>query len=140
MHLHFHERGYENEKGGAKDRPLVPSTKSHLVPPTRRHYTTTSPTTHTWVTLVDLCTANVHVTSTRAPSGLQSTGSWATDEGVQVATNGDFYATGPVRVCGNAVGRGLAWPLDQTGDDPGYSLSRLHADAGLGSVEDQLGR
>ncbi len=88
---------------------------------THRHYTTSSPTTHTWVTLIDLCTPNVHVTSTRAPTSLQSTGSWASDEGVQVATNGDFYATGPLRVYGNAVGRGLEWPLEQTGDYSGYS-------------------
>jgi hypothetical protein len=87
---------------------------------TFRHYTTTSPSTHTWVALVDLCTERVHVESTRVPSGLESTGSWAGDEGVQLATNGDFYRS-PLRVYGDAVGRGIPWPLDMTGADPQYS-------------------
>jgi len=88
---------------------------------TLQHYTTTSPTTHTWVALVDLCTDYVHVDATKAPGGLESTGSWAEDEGVQVASNGDFYRSSPLRVYGNAVGRGIPWPLDMTGDDPGIS-------------------
>ena len=87
---------------------------------TIQHYATTSPTTNTWVARIDLCTDSVHVEATRAPSGRQSTGAWATDVGVQVAANGDFYRTDPMRVYGNAVGRGIPWPLEMTGDDPGY--------------------
>jgi hypothetical protein len=86
-----------------------------------RHYRTTDPETHTWVALVDLCTESVHVDATRAPSGLQTTGSWAAARGVQLATNGDFYDTDPFHVNGNAVGDGIPWPLDMTGDDPAYS-------------------
>jgi len=82
---------------------------------TVRHYHTTDPTTQTWVVLVDLCTSYVHVDATRAPSDTQTTGSWADDRGVAVATNGDFYKTGPVRVYGDAVGGGIRWPSDQTG-------------------------
>ena len=87
---------------------------------TWRHYTTTSPTTHTWVALVDLCASRVHVTSTKAPSGTKSTESWAKGQGVQVATNGDFYKTGPVRVYGDAAGEGVHWPSVQLGTDAAY--------------------
>ena len=87
---------------------------------TWRHYTTTSPSTHTWVALVDLCTDRIHVEATRHTGSFESTSSWAADEGVQLATNGDFYRS-PLRVYGNAIGRGLPWPLAATGDDPGYS-------------------
>jgi hypothetical protein len=88
---------------------------------TLREYRTSSPTTNTFVTLVDLCTSYVHVTATEASDSTQSTGSWASDAGVQVATNGDFYKTSPLRVYGNAVGDGNAWPSIQTGDDSSYS-------------------
>ena len=37
-----------------------------------------------------------------------------------MATNGDFYRTGPLRVYGQAVGEGVAWPRAQTGTDPAY--------------------
>ena len=87
---------------------------------TWRHYTTKSPTTHTWVALVDLCASHIEVNATRAPSATKSTGSWAAAQGVQLATNGDFYKTGPVRVYGNAVGGGVQWPAVQTGEDPSY--------------------
>ena len=88
---------------------------------TIQHYETTSPTTDSWVALIDLCTDYVHVEATRAPSGRQSTGGWAEDEGVQLASNGDFYRSSPLSVYGNAVGRGIPWPLELTGDDPGIS-------------------
>lgn len=87
---------------------------------TLRKYRTSSPTTNTWVALVDLCTDYVHVDATRAPDDTQSTGAWADDIGATLATNGDFYKTGPVRVYGNAVGGGVPWPSDQTGDDDAY--------------------
>jgi len=92
---------------------------------THRHYTTTSPTTHTWVTLIDLCTDRVHVTATRAPSSNQRTGAWAQDVGVQVATNGDFYRSGP-QVYGDAVGRGIPWPVSQTGNASSASGEWFH--------------
>jgi len=88
---------------------------------TWRHYTTTSPSTHTWVALVDLCTERVHVEATRYSGSFESTGSWAGDEGVQLATNGDFYRSGPLRVYGDAVGRGIPWPLEATGADSQWS-------------------
>ncbi len=89
---------------------------------TMQHWTTTSPTTNTWVARVDLCAADVHVDATRAATSRQSTGGWAEDEGVQLASNGDFYRTDPVlRVYGDAVGRGLRWPLEQTGVPDDYS-------------------
>jgi MYXO-CTERM domain-containing protein len=95
-----------------------------------RHYRTSSPTTHTWVALIDLCGVGVHVDATRAPSSLQTTGSWANSRGVQIATNGDFFRTDPVRVYGNAVGDGVAWPRSQTGDDPAYSSEWYYQDYG----------
>ncbi|MEB3327579.1 MAG: hypothetical protein VKI39_07735, partial [Synechococcus sp.] len=69
-------------------------------------YRTSSPDTDTWVVRVDLCEAGVHVESTTAPDVLQTAGGWGADVGVQVALNGDFYRTGPVRVYGDAIGDG----------------------------------
>ena len=81
---------------------------------TLREYRASSPSTDVWVLLVDLCEGRVHVDATKAPSGYASTGSWAADRGVQAATNGDFYTSGP-QVYGDAVGEGVPWPADQTG-------------------------
>ncbi|MDF1566093.1 MAG: phosphodiester glycosidase family protein [Deltaproteobacteria bacterium] len=86
---------------------------------TVRHYRTSSPSTRMWVALVDLCSDRVHVDATFAPDGLQTTGAWASSQGAVLAVNGDFYKTGP-RVYGQAVGRGVPWPLEQTGTDPAY--------------------
>ncbi len=86
-----------------------------------RHYTTTSPKTKLWLARIALCAKGVHVTATKAPSSLASTGSWAAKQAVKLATNGDFYKTGPVRVYGQAVGDGNPWPLKQTGVWSGYS-------------------
>lgn len=88
---------------------------------TLREYRTSSPSTNTFVALVDLCAANIHVEATRAGDSTQSTGGWASDRGVQLATNGDFYKTGPLRVYGDAVGTGVRWPTEQTGLDGDYS-------------------
>ena len=82
---------------------------------------TTSPTTRAWAAFVDLCNDYVHVDATAAPSSLRTTGAWAASAGVQLATNGDFYKTGPIRVYGNAVGGGDAWPASQTGTDTAYA-------------------
>ncbi len=80
-----------------------------------------NPSTDAWVARIDLCASGVHVDATQAPSGLESTGSWASGEGLQLASNGDFYKSSPTRVYGDAVGNGQRWPLEQTGLDPGYS-------------------
>lgn len=88
---------------------------------TLRAYRTSSPTTNTFVALVDLCAADIHVDATRASDSTESTGSWAADQGVRLATNGDFYKTGPLRVYGDAVGGGVRWPLEQTGVDAAYA-------------------
>jgi len=79
-----------------------------------------SPSTDVYVARVDLCTSGVYVESTRATTSTTSTGSWAAEAGVTLATNGDFYKTGPLRVYGDAVGGGVAWPIDQTGRDDAY--------------------
>jgi hypothetical protein len=81
---------------------------------TLREYRCSDPSTDAWVLLVDLCEGRVHLDATRAPSGYASTGSWASERGVQAATNGDFYTSGP-QVYGDAVGEGVPWPVDQTG-------------------------
>ena len=94
---------------------------------------TASPTANFRATVVSLCDDYVHVTATRAPSALQRTSAWATAAGVQVATNGDFFASGP-RVYGQAIG-GAAWPLRQTGVDPavaGEWYYRRHGWIGFG--------
>jgi len=88
---------------------------------TLRSYRTSSPSTNAWVVLVDLCAPDLHVESTYATDTLQTAGAWAEDNGLQLAINGDFYKTGPLRVYGDAIGGGIAWPLDQTGRDPAYS-------------------
>jgi hypothetical protein len=86
-----------------------------------KSYKTTSPKTNLWAVFVDLCTARIHVGATKTPTSLKTAASWGTSAGVQVAVNGDFYKTGPVRVYGKAVGDGIEWPLNQQGIDPGYS-------------------
>ena len=97
---------------------------------TLRAYTTTSPDTNTWVVLVDLCEADLHVESTYPTELLQTAGSWGAETGVQVAVNGDFYLTGPLQVYGDAVGGGIGWPLEQTGLDPSFSSSWYYGDFG----------
>ncbi|HRI10906.1 MAG TPA: phosphodiester glycosidase family protein, partial [Nannocystaceae bacterium] len=78
------------------------------------------PTARAWVTYVDLC-ADVRVDATAAPSGLETAGAWGSSVGATLATNGDFYKTGPVRVYGPAVGGGAAWPSINTGVDAAYA-------------------
>ncbi len=77
---------------------------------------TANPTTDFWAAVVTLCTDYVHVSATRAPTALTVTSRWATSAGVQLATNGDFFTSGP-RVYGYAIGAGRAWPVRQTGTD-----------------------
>jgi MYXO-CTERM domain-containing protein len=85
-------------------------------------YRSASPATDLFVAEIDLCATGVYVDATRAPGTTQSTGSWAaSQQDVVLATNGDFYKTGPVRVYGDAVGGGVRWPLVQTGLDPSYA-------------------
>ncbi len=96
---------------------------------TLREYRTSSPTTHTFVLLVDLCASHVHVDATKAPSGYASTGSWAASRGVQAATNGDFYTSGP-QIYGDAVGEGIPWPSDQTGTGSSHSGDWYYQDYG----------
>ena len=81
------------------------------------HYRASSPSTDVTVATVDLCADGVRVDATPPPSSAASTGSFAEDVGAQLASNGDFYTSGP-SVYGNAVGQGIPWPIDQTGDDP----------------------
>ena len=106
------------------------STETPYAGVTLKQYRTSSPTTDVWVAEIDLCAANIHVDATRAPSSTVSTGAWAADWGVQVALNGDFYKTGPVRVYGDAVGSGVRWPLNQTGLDSAYSSEWYYRDYG----------
>ena len=121
---------------GAYSRPAaalslsLSSTEAPYPGVTLKQYRTSSPTTDVWVAEVDLCAANIHVDATRAPSSTVSTGAWAADWGVQLALNGDFYKTGPVRVYGDAVGSGVRWPLNQTGLDSAYSAEWYYRDYG----------
>lgn len=95
-----------------------------------KHYRSTSPTARLWVADIDLCAAQIHIDATRPPSGLQTAGAWGSKVGALLATNGDFYKTGPVRVYGQAVGRGVAWPAKQTGSWSGYSGQWYYKDYG----------
>lgn len=88
---------------------------------TIRQYRTSSPSADVWVALVDLCTDGIYVDARRADDSLVTAGTYGADRGVALATNGDFYRTGPLRVYGDAVGDGVPWPLNQTGLDPAYS-------------------
>lgn len=88
---------------------------------TLRQYRTSSPSTDTYVVLVDLCTDGIHVDATAPTTTTHSTGSWAADRGVQIATNGDFFKTDPFRVYGDAVGTGLRWLPETTGVDSQYN-------------------
>ena len=83
---------------------------------TVRHYRASDPGSDVFVALVDLCTEHVHVDATPPPDGYATTATWASDRGVQLATNGDFYTSGP-QVYGDAVGSGVPWPTDQTGTE-----------------------
>ncbi len=81
-----------------------------------------------WVAYVDLCADYIHVTATEPTSVPQTTSSWATSVGVQVATNGDFYNTSSYRLWGDAVGNGIKWPEALTGgnfDWSGYGWMSL---------------
>lgn len=91
---------------------------------------TSNPTTRAWATYVDLCTEHVHVDATSTPSSLRSAGAWAGSVGAQIATNGDFYRTAPIRVYGQAVGDGTAWPDIQTGTDSAYASEWYYQDYG----------
>ena len=88
---------------------------------TVRKYRTSSPSADAWAVLVDLCAAGIHVDSTRYTGSLSSTGGWAQSAGVQMATNADFYKTGPNRVYGQSVGEGVPWPVSATGWDAAYA-------------------
>ena len=85
---------------------------------TLERYRTASPATDVWVARVDLCHPGIGLHATTAPTSLQSVSSWAQAVGADVAINGDFYRTGPVRVYGRAIGDGVPWPDAQTGVDP----------------------
>ncbi len=85
-----------------------------------RTYTTSSPKTKLWVAEVALCNAGIHIDATRASTATQTVAAWGKARGAKLATNGDFYKLGPLRVYGDAVGEGVAWPLPQTGLDPAY--------------------
>jgi len=88
---------------------------------TVRRYRTSSPAADLWVSSIDLCASRVHVDATKAPTSTRATGAWAQDVGAQLATNGDFFASPPLHVYGNAVGGGIAWPSANTGTDARYA-------------------
>ncbi len=67
------------------------------------------------VARISLCTAQVHVAATAPATSFTTPGAWADSVGVQLATNGDFFTSGP-QVYGDAVGAGMPWPLAQTGN------------------------
>jgi MYXO-CTERM domain-containing protein len=73
------------------------------------------PTNRIWISKISLCNDYVHVAATKAPASLRTPGSWGSGQGLQLATNGDFY-TG-TQVYGDAVGGGVPWPIAQTGKD-----------------------
>lgn len=83
---------------------------------TLREYRASDPDTDVFVALVDLCAERIHVQATKSDAAGVSTGSWASEVGVQVATNGDFYTSGP-QVYGDAIGNGIRWPADHVGLD-----------------------
>jgi len=83
-------------------------------------YRTSDPAADVWVAEIDLCADHVRVEATGTPSSYQTASGWGSSSGVQLATNGDFYSSGP-SVYGDAVGGALRWPLDQTGLDPSHA-------------------
>jgi len=92
-------------------------------------YRTSSPSADVWVAEIDLCADHIRVEATHTPTAYRTAASWGASVGVQVATNGDFYRTGP-QVYGDAIGGGIQWPLDQTGLDPAYSSDWFYKDYG----------
>jgi hypothetical protein len=86
-----------------------------------RSYRASSPSTDVYVASIDLCYSGIYVDATRASDSTQSTKDWAATMDTVMATNADFYKTGPLRVYGDAVGGGVRWPEEQTGWDPSYS-------------------
>ncbi|MCB9795072.1 MAG: phosphodiester glycosidase family protein [Alphaproteobacteria bacterium] len=83
---------------------------------TLREYRSSGPSADVFVALVDLCTDGVFMGATEPPDGNASTGSWGRAVGAQVASNGDFYTSGP-QVYGDAVGERKRWPGANTGVD-----------------------
>ncbi|MFT6378451.1 MAG: hypothetical protein ACJARS_005115, partial [bacterium] len=97
---------------------------------TIEQYRASNPSTDVWVARIDLCEAGVHVDATATTNVLRSASSWGQNVGAQLATNGDFYGTGPLRVYGEAVGSGVSWPILQTGGHSSYSSAWYYEDYG----------
>ncbi|NUP05563.1 MAG: phosphodiester glycosidase family protein [Polyangiaceae bacterium] len=74
-----------------------------------------NPSNRIYAAYVSLCEPHVHVIARTPPTGLRTPGGWGDELGVQLATNGDFFKTDPVRVYGDAVGNGIPWPFENTG-------------------------
>lgn len=81
---------------------------------------TRAPSSTFHAAMVSLCAPGLRVGATSNPSSLTTVPSWAASKGATLATNGDFFTTGP-RVYGMAVGDGVAWPIGKTGIDPAVS-------------------
>jgi hypothetical protein len=81
-----------------------------------QHYRASSPSTDVYVARVDLCADGVSIDATHPDDAGVTTGSWGESRAVQLATNGDFYTSGP-QVYGDAVGWGVPWPRESTGLD-----------------------
>ncbi len=86
-----------------------------------------SPNNRIYVAFVALCTDFVHMAATAPPTGRATPGAWASAQGLQLASNGDFYTSGsPPLVYGDAVGAGIPWPFDQTGNSQGSAWYYHH--------------
>lgn len=73
------------------------------------------PNNRIFAAYVSLCEPYVHMRATKPTTTLRTPGGWASGLGIQLATNGDFFKTDPLRIYGDAVGGGIPWPFDQTG-------------------------
>jgi hypothetical protein len=70
-----------------------------------------------YAAFIDLCTDGVAMAATAPRTSLERTSSWASNGGLSLAVNGDFYESigGSWYVYGDAVGNALRWPVTNTG-------------------------
>jgi len=70
-----------------------------------------------YAAFVHLCTNDIAMAATAPRTGLERTSSWASNGGITLAVNGDFYesVSGSWHAYGDAAGNALEWPAANTG-------------------------
>lgn len=102
-------------------------------------YRLPSPGTDLYVARINLCTQGIYLDADRFSTTFESTGTFASGIGATLAVNGDFYATGPTRVYGEAMGGGVRWPTLNSGAGTEYNGEWYYGDYGwIGFAHDAV--